>query len=148
MLTGSECNVDYDATGSIVVQLTRDGTREIGYFASGQVRSLAQGDATARFAYDAFGGLASLDVQGATIADRRHDRHFGSLLEWRDVVSGSATTPQLVRRIPGTGGLVATHRGAGGDWVYGFGEPRGLRYFTDAAGELLHGIRYQPFRDA
>lgn len=144
----TEYNVEYDVMGRVTSQPTRNGSRQPDYFSSGAIRSLTQGDSTAQFAYDAFGRLAGLDVQSGSSVDQRHDRHYGALISRRDVTSGSATTSQLVRRIPGPGGIVATHRGPGSQWVYGFGELRGLRFVTDDTGAFIQDVAYQPFGEA
>ena len=147
-LTGTECNVDYDVIGRVTNQPTRDGSRKLLYFASGAIRAVTQGDAIAQFAYDAFGQLARLDVHSGSGVDERHDRHYGALIERRDVTSGGATTTQLVRRIPGPSGIVATHRQPGNQWTYGFGESRGVRFVTDETGAFIQDLAYQPFGEA
>ncbi len=147
-LTGSACNVSYDATGSMTHAPTRAGSRDLGYFAFGGLRTLTEGDVTAQLAYDAFGRLERLDMQSASSANRRHDRHFGDLIERRDVVSGNATSTQIVRRILGPGGIVASRPGADGGWIFSFGELRGNRVFVDYDGTFVQSVDYEPYGEA
>jgi RHS repeat-associated protein len=147
-LTGTDCNVVYDATGSITTEPTRSGSRQLSYFSSGVVRTLSQGDSLASFTYDAFGRLQQLDVQSGSSPDQRRDRHYGALIQKRDIASANGTSTQIVRRVLGPGGIVATHRGPGDDWIYGFAERRGNRSFVNDAGAFVQGIDYQPFGEA
>jgi RHS repeat-associated protein len=147
-LTGTDCNVAYDATGAMTGEPTRTGSRQISYFASGAVRTLSQGDSLASFAYDAFGRLQQLDVQSGSSPDQRRDRNYGALIQKRDIASGNATSTQIVRRVLGPGGIVATRRGPGDDWIYGFGDRRGNRFFVNDAGAFVQGVDYQPFGEA
>ena len=125
---------------------TPTGTREYSYYVDGSVRNITDDHATASFRYDAFGQVAELDVTtGAPpfVPDSRHDSRFGDLLAWRDV--GGAQARVLVRTIPGPDGFSATRRGAGGPWVFAFGELRGNRFFTDENGAFVQDVDYQPF---
>jgi RHS repeat-associated protein len=138
---GTACNVVYDGLGNIISQPTRTGNRSLTYFADGNVRTIADGATSAQFRYDAFGEVQELDVTSTTSADTRHDRRYGALLAWRDEAGGSV----LSRQIPGPGGLVATRHGAGGSWVFAFGEARGNRFFADETGAFVQDVKYQPF---
>src|ERR1035441_3924794 len=126
----------------IVRQPTRTGQRVLSYFASGNVRAIDESgvhasSAHARFRYDAFGAVQELDLQGNGTTDTRHDRRYGELIERRDQVAGTTTTSFISRKIPGPGGIVASRRGSGNDWVFQFGEPRGNRFFTTANGAFV-----------
>ena len=123
--------------------------RQFTYFPSGAVRSIAQGGATAQFAYDAFGRLQKLDVSSASSSDRHRDREYGRLIERRDITSDNNTVAtQILRRIPGPGGITATRRGFGNDWIYGLGEARGTRFTTDGKGNFRQDVGYQPYGEA
>jgi RHS repeat-associated protein len=75
--------------------------------------------------------------------DDRRDRHYGGLVD----ITGT-TSPVISRNIPGPGGVVASLRGTGGTWVFGFGEQRGFRFSFDENGNLLQKIGYEPFGEA
>jgi RHS repeat-associated protein len=142
-LGGTACNVVHDAVGNVVQQPTRTGSRTLEYFASGAVRRIVQGAATATFKYDPFGAVQTLDVVGVAAASTRHDRRYGELIEKRDVVSGGTTTSMIVRQIPGPGGIVASKRGSA--WVFPFAEQRGSRTFVDKTGAFVQEVSYQAF---
>jgi RHS repeat-associated protein len=139
------CNVTYDQIGNIIQQPTRTGTRQLTYFADGNVRSITDGTTVAQFRYDALGEVQQLDLTSDTSPDTRHDRRYGELLEWRDERTGASTTSVLSRKIPGPGGLVASRRGPGGSWVFAFGEARGNRFFTDETGAFVQDVDYLPY---
>jgi RHS repeat-associated protein len=144
-----QCEVVHDAAGNITTEPTRTGSRQLSYFSSGSIRTIAEAGAQANFAYDAFGDVSVLDVQGGTSNDQRHDRRYGGLIEQRNVVStGGTPTSIIARYIPGPGGIVASKRGTGGDWVFEFGEPRGNRFFTNQDGAFIQNSDYQPFGEA
>lgn len=149
-LTSSVCNVRYDAAGNTVQQPTRTGSRQFAYFNSGAVRSISQQTAlsaappvTASFAYDAFGNVQELDVQGVDAAGgARADRRFGALIEKRSAGSGNGI---ILRNVPGPQGLMASRRGPAGDWIFAFRELRGARFFVDQEGRFVQDIDYRPF---
>ena len=152
-LGGKGCNVLHDGAGNIVRQPTRTGQRVLSYFASGNVRAIDESgvhasSAHARFRYDAFGAVQELDLQGNGTTDTRHDRRYGELIERRDQVAGTTTTSFISRKIPGPGGIVASRRGSGNDWVFQFGEPRGNRFFTTANGAFVQDVAYMPFGES
>ena len=138
----------YDPVGDIVQQPTRTGLRQLGFFADGSVRSVTDGNITAQFRYDAFGEVQELDLTSSTSPDTRHDRRYGGLIAWRDETAGASTTSVLTRTIPGPDGFVATRHGAGGPWVFAFGEARGNRFFTDDTGAFVQDVDYTPFGEA
>jgi len=142
------CNVVYDPVGNIIQQPTPTGTRQLTFFADGNVRSVTDGQTVAQFRYDAFGEVQELDLTGGTTSDTRHDRRYGGLIERRDEPTGASTTPVLSRKIPGPDGFLATRRGAGGPWVYAFGEARGGRFFTDDTGAFVQDVDYSPYGEA
>ena len=142
------CNVTYDEVGSIASMPTPSGTRQFDYFVDGSIRSIEDAHAGADFRYDAFGEVQELDVRmGAPpfIPDGRHDRHYGDLFTWHDETTGSLTVPVLLRKIPGPDGFLATRHGAGGPWVFSFGEERGTRFLTDDGGTFVQDVNYRPF---
>ena len=147
-LGGVVCNVVHDALGNVVSQPTRSGSRQIGYFASGAVRTISQQGVQASFKYDPFGHVQELDVQSGSAQDTRREHRYGGVFERRDVSSGGASTSILIRHVPGPGGIVASRRGIGGDWIFEFGESPGNRYFTDEQGAFVQSIDYQPFGEA
>lgn len=144
--TGS-CDVQHDGLGNIVSHPTRTGSRQIGYFLSGDVRSIAEAGVEARFGYDAFGQVRDVKVLAGGSAVQ-HDRRYGDVFEQRDATNSGAATSWLVRHVPGPGRVVASRRGAGGPWVFEFGERRGRRVFTDAQGTFLQDVSYEPFGEA
>ena len=80
--------------------------------------------------------------------DKRRDRRYGGLIERRDVASGSSTTGRsVIRHIP-CRWYVASRRGPGNEWVFGFGELRGNRFFTNEDGEFVQEVDYEPFGEA
>jgi RHS repeat-associated protein len=140
------CNVNYDDIGNVVFQETSVGVREYTYLIDGKTRTIADREgAFAHFRYDAFGQVQELELRSTLSRDTRHDRHYGSLLAWRDETTGAVTTSFLTRKIPGPGGSAATRRGAGGPWVFAFGEARGARFFTDETGAFVQEVEYAPF---
>lgn len=145
---GSDCNVGYDALGNVVSQPTRMGQRQLTYYSSGAVRTITEQGAQARFAYDAFGQVQEMDVQGGTTQDKRRDRRYGALIERREVTSGNTTSSMIVRYIPAPGGSTVSRRGWGDEWVFGFGELRGNRHFTDQNGAFVQDVDYSPFGEA
>jgi RHS repeat-associated protein len=142
------CNVVHDAVGNIVEQPTRTGSRKLSYFASGQVRTIEEQNAKAHFRYNAFGNLQELDIETVGLSDTRHDRHYGGLLERRDQVIGGSIKSFISRQIPGPGGIVASRRGTGSEWIFHFREGRGNRFFTDKDGVFLQDVDYQPYGEA
>jgi RHS repeat-associated protein len=147
-LTGSECNVVHDGSGSVIHEPTRVGTRDLKYFASGLVRSISDGTAQADFSYDALGRLQTLNLQGGPSADQRRDRHFGELITRRDIAGQNGITRQWLRRIPGPTGTVATQQGALQDFNYPLGEARGNRFVSNDAGDFVQELSYTPFGEA
>lgn len=143
------CNVAYDEIGNIVSQQTSTGIRQYSYYIDGSVRSISDDKGSAaQFRYDAFGDVQELDLTSNVSPDTRHDRRYGDLIAWRDVTTGGATTSLLSRKIPGPHGFSATRRGAGGPWVFEFGEARGNRFFADGSGNFVQDVDYQPFGTA
>jgi RHS repeat-associated protein len=148
-LESSECNVEHDVRGNVVRQPTRTGSRQMTYFGSGYIRTVSEQGAQARFAYDAFGRVQELDVQGgAATQEKRRDRRYGEFIERRDATTGTSPASFITRYIPGDGGILASRRGAGDAWVFHFGELRGDRLFTDLTGALVQRVDYQPFGEA
>ena len=141
------CDVDHDGGGNVIYMPTRTGGRQLTYFSSGDVRTIDDGNNQARFAYDAFGELQTLDVQSGP-GQSLHEGRYGGLIERRDAVTPSGPTSLIIRKIPGPTGIVATRRGSGNDWVYQFGELRGNRFFTNQDGSFVQGVDYQPFGEA
>jgi RHS repeat-associated protein len=141
------CNVAHDALGNIVSQPTRTGSRQLSYFLSGGVRTIAQDGNQASFAYDPFGRMQTLDVQDGS-GQSVHESHYGKLIERRESTSAGTTTSLITRNIPGPGGILASRRGATDDWVFEFSEQRGRRFFSKQDGMFVQDIDYQPFGEA
>lgn len=143
------CNVTYDDLGNIIQEPTATGSRQLTFFADGNVRSVAKTDSSGTslgsFRYDALGELQELDVTSSSSPDVRQDRHYGDLLVWRKEASGSSV---LYRTIPGPAGFIATRHGSGNDWVFEFGESRGARFFTDRQGVFVQDVDYTPYGEA
>jgi RHS repeat-associated protein len=147
--SNTDCNVSYDEIGNIVSQQTSTGIRQYSYYIDGSVRSISDDKGSAaQFRYDALGEVQELDLTSNVSTDTRHDWHYGDLIAWRDVTTGGSTTSVLSRKIPGPHGFSATRRGAGGLWIFEFGEARGNRFFTDANGAFVQDVDYQPFGTA
>ena len=153
---GTDCNVTYDEVGDVTTQQTVTGTRELNYLASGLVRNVTQDNTVARYRYDAFGEVQELDLESDTSLDTRRDRHYGELIALRNAPQNAASSSViaarppgqqqlLVRTVPGPHGFVATRRGAGGPWVFEFGEGRGNRFFTDQEGAFVQDVDYLPY---
>jgi RHS repeat-associated protein len=145
---GPACNVVYDGVGNTIEQPTRTGVRSLSYFASGKVRGITEGAAQADFRYDPFGNVQELDITGSGISDARHDRRYGGLIERHDKVVGGTTTAFVSRNIPGPGGVTISKRGTGNEWIFGFGELRGNRFFVDGSGAFAQTVDYQPYGEA
>jgi RHS repeat-associated protein len=145
--SGGACNVLHDARGNIISEPTRTGTREFSYFSSGGVRTISSQGVQAHFAYDAFGQVQKINVEGSNVENRR-DRRYGGLIERRDVTSGGSTATQIIRRIPGAGGIMVSRRGPGNQWVFELGELRGNRFFINRAGAFIQDVDYEPFGEA
>lgn len=146
--SGTACNVTYDEVGAITAMPTPNGTRQFDYFLDSSIRTIQDDHATAHFRYDAFGEVQELDVvMGAPpfVADVRRDRNYGDIFTWHDETTGSQTVPVLLRKIPGPDGFLAMRHGAGGPWVFSFGEARGTRFLTDEGGAFVQDVNYQPF---
>jgi RHS repeat-associated protein len=144
---GPACNVVYDGVGNTIEQPTRTGVRRLSYFASGKVRGITEGAAQANFRYDAFGNVQELDVTGSGISDARHDRRYGGLIERHDEVIDGTATAFVSRNIPGPGVMISK-RGTGNEWIFGFGELRGNRFFVDGTGAFVQSADYQPYGEA
>lgn len=152
------CNVKYDGSGSIVTEPARWGTRRFSYFASGNVRTIAQGNQKASFAYDPFGQLQVMDLEGA-LGAARHERRYGELIErhytssngggayGKDASPGGRTS-FITRNIPGPAGMLASRRGFANDWIYAFGEVRGNRVSANQDGTFVQKVDYQPYGEA
>jgi len=137
----TSCNVAYDGVSNIVSLPSRSGsTRTLSYFPSGQVKTIADGNTSATFSYDAFGAVQQLALTSATSPDTRHDKHFGVLIAQRD----EDGTPVTTRTIPAPG-LTATRHGPTGSWTFAFGERRGNRFVTNQNGAFVQDIDYQPY---
>jgi RHS repeat-associated protein len=146
LATGVPCNVTHDVLGNVVTEPARTGSRNLTYFLSGAIRTITEQGTQASFAYDPFGQVQALDIQG-TPAQERHDRRYGGLIEKR-TLSGSPTTSLITRRIPGPDGILASRHGPGNEWVFEFGELRGNRFFTNRDGVFIQEVDYQPFGEA
>ncbi|MGY3355158.1 RHS repeat-associated protein [Bradyrhizobium sp. GM0.4] len=144
---GGPCNVLHDTRGNIVSEPTRTGTREFSYYSSGAIRTISSQGVHAHFAYDAFGQVQELDVQGSAVENRR-DRRYGRLIEQRDILEANTNVSRIIRHIPGPGGIFATRRGPTPNWVFQFGELRGNRYFVNQTGEFIQEVDYEPFGEA
>jgi RHS repeat-associated protein len=144
---GPACNVVYDGVGNTIEQPTRTGARSLSYFASGKVRGITEGAAQANFRYDPFGNVQELDITGSGISDARHERRYGGLIERHDKVVGGTTTAFVSRNIPGPG-VTISKRGTGNEWIFGFGELRGNRFFVDGSGAFAQTVDYQPYGEA
>lgn len=147
-LGGSACNVTHDSAGNVLTQPTRTGSRTLTWLASGQVKSIVEGNAKATFRYDPFGSVQELDLEGSGVADTRHDRRYGSMIERRDQLVAGVTQSVISRHVPGQAGVVATRRGAGGPWIFQHADLRGARFVTDAAGAFVQDLEYLPFGEA
>jgi RHS repeat-associated protein len=145
--SGAACNVVYDGVGNTIEQVTRTGVRRLSYFASGNVRSITEGAALANFRYDAFGDVQELDIAGPGISDARHDRRYGGLITRHDKVVSGTTTAFVSRNIPGPGVMISK-RGTDNEWIFGFGELRGNRFFVDGSGAFVQTVDYQPYGEA
>jgi len=148
----SRCNVSYDGVGNITRYPSRSGsTRTFTYFAGGQVKEVndTNGNARARFRYDAFGVLQQLNLTSNLSGDTRTDRHFGELISQRDEIVAGVKRPVVTRTIPAPG-VTATRHGFGSmdPWTFAFGEQRGNRFFTDQGGEFVQEVDYQPYGEA
>ena len=142
------CDVKYDGVGNITEQKSRsNGVRKFEYFASGQVKKIADGNGNAAdFRYDAFGAVQQLELTGNT-PDTRDDHHFGGLISVRDETSdGTTMEPVITRTIPGPG-ISATRHGATGPWIFALGESRGNRFFIEA-GDFVQDVSYAPYGEA
>jgi RHS repeat-associated protein len=146
-LNGAACNVSYDGVGNVVRQPTRTGSRRYSYFASGQVRSIVGDGNQAELRYDPFGALQAVDLRGSS-ADRRHDRHYGPMIEQRSVGSGGETVSIINRRLSLPDGWSATRLGAQSQWIFAYDDGRGGRAYLDQAGAFVQNVDYQPFGEA
>jgi RHS repeat-associated protein len=141
------CNVTHDALGNVITEPTPTGSRQFTYFLTGNTRTITEQGTQARFAYDAFGGVQALDIQG-TPTQERHERRYGGLIERHDAPPFDGTTSFVTRYIPGPQGILAGRHGSGNDWVFEFGELRGNRFFTNQSGAFVQEVDYQPFGTA
>ncbi len=147
---GTGCNVQYDQAGNIVSMPTPGSTRTLDYLAGGLIRTISD-DAgnSAHFQYDAFGAVQKLDfISIGTPNNTRHDRHYGSLIDRRDEVVNGSLQSTITRTFPGPEGFVATRHGATATWVFGFGEGKGKRFFSDQNGRFVQDVTYSPYGKA
>jgi RHS repeat-associated protein len=143
--TGTTCNVVHDALGNVLEMPTRMGsTRRLGYFPSGDVRSISDGAVLATFRYGALGTVRELHLQGSAL-DSRREWQFGGFIERKESAINGVPMAIISRNIPGPGGLVASRRGHTDNWIFHFGEPRGARFTTDVRGAFVQDIDYQPY---
>ncbi|WP_147451091.1 RHS repeat-associated core domain-containing protein [Corallococcus llansteffanensis] len=141
------CQVTHDSAGNVVSLPSRNGGRSLGYFPSGNVRTVADPAGTASFRYGALGALEELDLRVAG-KDARHEWKFGGLIELKDQKIAGKATSVITRHIPGASGIVASRRGYKQDWLFSFGELRGARYTADNLGRFIQDVDYQPFGEA
>jgi RHS repeat-associated protein len=138
------CNVRHDASGGIISQPVRGGTRNVTYLPSGKVSRISQSGAEANLLYEPFGNVQSITLQSPAEPLRRYT-HIGEVIERRDFGSGTAGTSTLVRHIPAPGGTIATQIGPGDNWIFSFGELRGSRFAVNEAGVFTQDLSYEPF---
>ena len=132
------CQFHYDVLGN-VTEVGDRALRLIAYDGRGRAQTVQQGSTVAQLGYGPLGEVAALDVYGGSLADPRHSRRYGGLVELRGGV--------LARRVPGASGVVMERRGAGAgaqeSWWHGDGQ--GLRAVTDSHGRLAQEVDYRPF---
>lgn len=141
------CNVQHDAAGNITQMPTGSGgLRTISYLAGGAVRSVSDDAGNqAQYKYGAFGEVTQLEVDSPAAGSTRHDRHYGSMIDVRDELVDGVPQPVTTRTIALPGGAFATRHGVTSTWIFGFGEERGVRFFTDQAGNFVQDVAYQPY---
>jgi RHS repeat-associated protein len=140
-------DVTYDMARNITqMPTTGGGTRTIDYFSNGAVRSVTD-DAgnSAHYKYDAFGGVAQLEIDSTSSGNTRHDRHYGSTIGARDEIVGGTLKSVIIRNIPGDRGILAARHGATSTWTFGFGELKGNRFFTDRSANFIQDENYTAF---
>lgn len=140
------CNVMHDGSGNVIKYASNTGAnRTLTYYGSGLVSTVTNGITSASFRYDGSGEISEVDSSG--IYDPRADRYYGPFTRKSATVNGSDQSI-LIRNVPGPGGILASQRGAGGPWIYPFGETRGLRYSTDDGTAFVQEVSYASYGTA
>ncbi|MBI4510125.1 MAG: RHS repeat-associated core domain-containing protein [Deltaproteobacteria bacterium] len=148
------CAYRYDGAGNVVEIKDADGPpRKFEYDSSSRITRLTKGEIRGEIAYDAFGGVASVNIaQGRTVL--RNDRRFGPLVELAGYsavgsVGGSngMSSTYFERRIPGPDGLIVAIRtgDAGTRHVYPYSDQTAMRVGTNRHGAAVQEVAYTPF---
>lgn len=138
------CQLTYDGAGNVREDTTAGedfaNRRTFVYDAGQRITSIQRGLSAAAFRYGPLGRVTTT----VTGPSPREVWSFGSLVEKRVRKDGVV---QLERRIPGPLGVVATlrHDGTSQAIVYGHGDSRGNRVFTDATGHVVQDASYAPY---
>jgi len=142
--------VSYDQAGNVTQDSPGGGVvRKFKYYAAGQVKQITDGQSQADFVYDPFGDVQKLTLASTVAVNARSDQHFSSMLSQRsEMSSGGTWSTVLNRSIPGPSGFLATRHGASGPWIFGFGDKRGSRFFTDETGAFVQDVSYRAYGEA
>ena len=142
--------VAHDAAGNVIREPSPNGAiRNFQYYAGGSVKQITDGQSQADFLYDAFGDVQKLTLSSTTTVNARNDQHFSGVLSQRNEMNSVGVfSSVLTRSIPGPGGIVATRHGPSGPWIFGFGENRGTRFFTDETGAFVQDVSYRAYGEA
>lgn len=133
------CNVVHDAMGNVIEQPTPTSVRKIQYSPSGAVRSMVEGNLSAKFRFDGSGEISETRVEGASATDPREDVRLGPFTRRR-----VGTESVIVRDIPGVGS-----RKGKGEIVFPFGEARGVRVGVSlSTNKFVQDVQYEPYGEA
>ena len=140
---GTNCNVVHDVVGNITSEGLRKGQRTLSYYDAGKIKAISDLNGRAELTYDPFGNVQQMIVRAR--GEAREDHHYGNFFEVRNDQDSGVTSTFIQRNIPGAAGLTASLRGASDNWVFAFGDQRGMRVTTDIKGNFLQDVAYHPF---
>ena len=121
---------------------------ELSYFASGLVKTIRDSSNRAEFRYDPFGAVQELELASNVVGEGRHDRHYGGLIEQRDVIKAGSVSSIIDRHFLLPNGWSATRPGPKKTWVFAYNDGRGARTTVDGTGTFTQDVDYQPFGEA
>ncbi len=144
---GDGCLWVYDSAGNVVTMRSNKwGTRNYSFDNRRRVSGMMSGGAGTRYAYDASGGVSTLELYGVASAYQRHERRFGDRVTQAFFQDGGTSTQLIERSIPAPIPITRRGTGAGAHTTYQHRDPhRGTRMVTDERGLITQLISYRPY---
>jgi RHS repeat-associated protein len=147
--SGPTCHYMYDALGNVVRIAEPDLPERIfTYDGASRILTIERGPASARFEYDPFGQVATINVTGTGISGDRQDRRYGGLIEEANFTEDNITLFSAIeRRVLGPMGVFFMRRGAGPNArkLYVHGDDKSNRFTTNREGDIVQETTFGPF---